>query len=298
MLIVLVILIAIFLFTKYNNNTEKEIKFFGVDSIDIVKIELTKGGEITILAKDGDTWKMIQPVESKLDEKNLNSLFERGLTVVTSKIPVSENESALEIYNLTDSLGTKVKLMGNKDNILADVVLGSSSQWNNTPARKVGENKIYRLSSSINLVFGPNTDYWRNKELLYIFADNIQEMRLLADNLDYSVTATDSLWKVEYLSETTYVGDDNEFLSAIFENLKMVKAAMFYNEDYSKIADRFNDPQFKIMIKLKSGEDIELVFADSDQSGYRFMKVNGKEDELYYVSNWWSDKFIQRAKLL
>ena len=298
LLIILVVLVAIYAFTKFNSNEEREFNFFGVDSSDVAKIEFSQKSEKIVLAKSGDNWKMVEPLESELEERNLNNIFSKALVVTTSEIPVSEKESAQEIYNLTDSLATNVKVYDRSGKVLADVLLGKSKQWNNTPARKNGDNKIYRLNSNISRTFNTDKDYWRNKEVLYLFPEQIQEMSLKADDLDYKVTATDSLWKVEYRDQVINVDENNDFLSAVFENLKKVKVAKFYYDDYSKVADKFENPEFTLVIKKRSGEEITLTFAESDESQHRLMKINDNEDKVYYVSKWWSDKFVQRAKLI
>jgi hypothetical protein len=298
LLIILVILVAIYAFTKFNSNEEREFNFFAVDSVDVAKIEMSQNGEKIVLAKSDDVWKLVEPLESKIEKRNLENIFSRALVVTTSEIPVSEKESAREIYNLTDSLATVVKIYDKSGKLLSDVLLGKSKQWNNTPARKNGDNKIYRLNSNISRIFNTDKDYWRDKEVLYVFPEQIQELQLLADDLDYKVTATDSLWKVEYRNQVINVDENNDFLSSVFKNLKKVKVAKFYYDDYSKVADKFENPEFKIIIKKRSGDVITLTFVESDQSQYRLMKINDNEDQLYYMSNWWSDKFIQRVKLI
>jgi len=75
LLIILVILVAIYAFTKFNSNEEREFNFFAVDSVDVAKIEMSQNGEKIVLAKSDDVWKLVEPLESKIEKRNLENIF-------------------------------------------------------------------------------------------------------------------------------------------------------------------------------------------------------------------------------
>ena len=292
---ILVIVIAIFAFTKLDNKTEKKINFFDVDSILIKKIEIKNGDEQIVLQKENSVWKMILPKVSELEDKAIARLFESGLNVTASSLPVSESASSHEIYNVSDSSGTQVKCYDEDNAIISSVILGKSSQWNNTPGRKADKDAVYRLDSNINTVFSTSADKWRKKELLFFFQENIKKLEVIYPPQKYSITRTDSLWKVELDAKTLYVEESNDFLQTIFGNLNNVKVAKFYDGDYAKVEELFNSPDMIINIEEMSGKNSTLTMVSDEMKKYRLLKINDDISQLYYVSDFWYDKFLKRA---
>ena len=295
---ILIVLILAFIFTQLDNSREKKIDFFQVDSTAIATIELQAGLELVVLQNGSAGWTMTSPLASDLDHQKIADLFSRGLKVETSSLPISESRSAQAVYNVSDSSGTIVKLMDAEDNVLQAAVLGKSSQWNNTPARNLSDLRIYRLENNINRLFSTNPDYWRNKELAYFFAKDIAELNVSDKLGSYTVTATDSLWKVNNAGEISYIASDNNFLQTVFDNLKIIKADKFYQGDYSEVAAAFDKPEMEISITKNTGEKTNLVLAESAEKNYLLMKLNEDESQLYLVNRWWSEKFVNGVNLL
>ncbi|MFO7896656.1 MAG: DUF4340 domain-containing protein [Candidatus Cloacimonadales bacterium] len=295
---ILLILVLLFVFTQLDNRQEKKIDFFQVDSTRIAQIELSSGSDRLVLQKDADNWQLIYPMQSELDQKHLQQLFQQGLGAQTSSLPISESPAAQSVYHVSDSSGTIVRFFDAEENVLQAAVLGKSSQWNNTPARNLSEQKIYRLQSNINRIFSADTDYWRNKELAYFFAEEIAELKVEDDISSYTVTATDSLWKVNNAGKISYVATDNNFLQTVFDNLKVIKADKFYEGEYSEIAQAFEQPFMQIEITLRHGKQTKLTLAESDESRLLLMKLNEDESEIYLVNKWWSEKFVTGVNLM
>ena len=76
-LIVLVILLALYLFARTKQPLEKETRFFKADSVDIAKLEFFTLEDTIIISKKDNEWKLTYPVEWDVNKEQLGFFFSR-----------------------------------------------------------------------------------------------------------------------------------------------------------------------------------------------------------------------------
>jgi len=289
-IIVLVVLVIIFALTKTKNYTEKRIQFFGIDSIKIGAIELITVDDTLKLAKVNGEWLIDYPIQYPPVPRKMEDIFGKVLTVETSKIPVSESESAFEKYNLTDSLGTIVRLYDTGNKLLLESIVGKSENYNFSHARKKDENKIYQLVSNISYMIKPDIAGWRNKTIMELEELEISQISFNSEEFNYSLTATDSLWQYNDFVSTFSVKAPNASLKSLISGLKRVNATDFIDNDFESYAEKFAKPLAEITITDFTGLVTDMKFVEGEEKKLVVLK-NDETDHLLIMHDSWLNKF-------
>ena len=139
---------------------------------EVSSIELSpkvNGGEVIKLFKENDAWK----VESEGNIYNADqSVAGRMISELNNMKPKSVAATSKERwrnFEVTDSLGTRVKLY-NGNNLLADVIVGkfSFSQPRNMTSyvRLEGDKEVYGVEGMLGMSFNRNVDSFRDRTVI------------------------------------------------------------------------------------------------------------------------------------
>lgn len=294
-IVVLVILIIIFMITKLNDKTERRISFFDVDSIQVEKIEIIAAGDTLLLAKSSSGWMLSYPIEYPISPQKMEQFFEDVMKVETSNLPISEEEGSFETYKLTDSLATTLKIYGKNDKLLDHSLVGKSSSYNNSPARKQGSNKIFRLEKNITNYLKTDPKQWRKREVMELDKEQIAKISILYEDTGYELTATDTLWQYEDGEESITIQHSNPALRTILNSLSKVNVTDFIDEEIDDYLVKLQNPAMEIGINMYDGSTYYLRAAQEDENKY-ILQVNNETEHLYKVYNSWLKKFEKTAE--
>ena len=292
---ILAVLIAIFIITKTNNKTEKIINFFDVDSTKIAKIEISSFSDTLILESVNNSWQITSPIEYMADQYQVENFFNKVLKVETSSLPISESEASFATYELSDSLATCIKLYNVKDKLLEEAYFGKMKGQANTPARKKGSNKVYRLNESVSYQIKPDLKIWREKEVTAIEKEAIEKISVLYGNEGYELIRTDSLWQYEDGTESISIQDDNSVLTMIFSGLRKVRSTKFIDFEWEKYETKLANPDLEVGINMFDGSTVYLRLAKDDEKNYVMQKDN-ITDHLFIQHQNWVDRFSKKAE--
>jgi len=293
-IVVLIILIILFMITKLNDKTERRISFFDVDSIQVEKIEIIAAGDTLLLAKNANDWILLHPIEYPISPRKMEQFFKDVMKVETSNLPISEEEGSFETYKLTDSLATTLKIYGKKDKLLDHSLVGKSSSYTNSPSRKQGSNKIYRLEKNIASYLKTDPKLWRKREVLELDKEQIAKISLIYENTGYELTATDTLWQYEDGEESITIQHNNPTLRTILNSLGKVNVTDFVDEGIDGYLTKLQNPVLEIGINMYDGSTYYLRAAPEDENKY-ILQVNNETEHLYLVYKNWVDKFMKEA---
>ena len=292
---VLAVVVILFLITKLNDKTERKISFFNVDSTKIERIEITTIEDTLKLCKRDNIWFIEYPIEYPASPNKIERFFEKVLSIKTSNLPISEQESSFETYKLTDSLATTIKLYG-KDNKLLDVsMIGKSSSYSNTPARKQGEYKIYRIEENIAYDIKTESSNWRKREVLELDKEQIAKISIIYGDIGYELTATDTLWQFEDGENSFSIQHNNPALRTILNSLAKVNVSKFIDEDIENYLIKLQQPDLEIGINMYDDNKYYLRATLDDGSKY-VLQVNNETDHLYTIYENWLKKFQKNAE--
>jgi len=282
---ILAILIIVFIITKTHNYKEKRINFFDVDSSKIKVIELITNEDTLKLVNNSQGWMIDYPIKYKTVKRKIDDFFAKVLKAETSSIPISESKESFKIYNVSDSLGTQVKLYDEQMNLLSDVIIGKSDNYNFSNARKNGESKIYQLLSNVSYNFKPDIYSWRDKEILNLQEDNLSKIFVSFGKNGYSLIATDSLWEYQSGKKKFFVKEKNGTLKSIINICKKLNASNFIDNKYETYENKFKKPYLELTLELANGDNIHLTFIKYDDKDNKFILKKDEQTDPLFVLN-------------
>ena len=129
----------------------------------VTRIQIRKPDGEVELARTGDTWKLVRPIEAaastEMVDGMLKSVEELQLVDVISTNPA--NRSTYQV----DSTGTAVTLWSGEEKTL-DVVVGkASADFSHTFVRRADRDDVYRASGILAYNFNRRPDDWRDKSV-------------------------------------------------------------------------------------------------------------------------------------
>jgi len=294
-LIILAVLIVIYMLTKLNNRTEKLISFFDIDSSRVTAIEISTSEDTLKLVKINDKWMIDYPVKYEPEKRKIDDIFGKVLKAKTSKIPISESKNSFETYHVTDSLGTKITFFGKDGKILSSAIVGKSSNYNTSPARRTDENKIYLLKTNISYTIKPRLDSWRNRYIINFDKENLSKIFVSYEDNNYTLTATDTLWQYDDEKESFPVKEKNRVLKNILSSVSKVRVTKFIDNDFEKYAKDFEKPILELTVEDFDNNSWHLKFIKGEDNKVIIQK-NDETEHLYMVYESWIKKFQKKAE--
>jgi len=293
-IIILVVLVIIYLITKINNNVENRIRFFKSDSLDVAAIEISNIKDTLRLEKHDDTWMIVHPIESKVNEYQINNLFSKVLPVETSDLPISENEESFDKYKVTSSQGILLKLIDKDNEVLDEAIIGKSSSPSTTPARKQDENKVYELKENLKYIVSADAEKWREKNILEIEEFNISKISVIGSETAYELTPADSVWIYADGKSNLRVDPANTSLKNILSTLTKLRVNGFIDDRFVEYKSKLANPALEVGVTLLDGSN-HYIRVSADEKNKYVLQLDNDTKILYTIYKNWVDKFNKKA---
>ena len=171
--VVLLVLVALVEFMDIRNGNRNFKKILiEVNADDINEIDLqpkAANGNIIKLVRENDVWQMESDGKKYNADQSVAGNLINELNELKPQSVVATGKDRWKQYEVTDSLGTRVKLL-NGSNVVADVIIGkfSYSQPNNMTSylRLTGENNVYGVNGMLGMSFNRNLNSFRDKDII------------------------------------------------------------------------------------------------------------------------------------
>jgi hypothetical protein len=281
---ILAVLVIIYIFIKSNENTERRMPFFQVDSTQIAQVVLQNAEDTLKIARHNGSWQIIEPLEYPAAESMTKALFENVITAETSETPIAEAESSFKKLNVTDSLATQVSFWDEAGNQLAAAYVGKSGNYNYANARRKGDNKVYQLFKNITYNVKPSLYSWRSKTVLELPQEKISQIEVAGKEYNYQLVASDSLWQYSSKEQNFSVKQDNPALKGVLNGLSKLRATNFVDDSYDEYSQDFKSPELAVKIYTYDGNQHVLSFIPYQENKYLLQKDN-LEQHLFVESS-------------
>ena len=160
--IALPILIVVFLFnslqqSKLETNSNQ---IFEIEKEDIFNIDISKADENISLFFDGQNWSIDGNDTLVVKENTINGFFNNVLKVKRTSM-VSKNKNNWDKFNVGDSTGTNLVLRDHNNEILSNIIVGSSkAEWSSSNIRINDEVEVYQTNENISWQLNTSPTYW------------------------------------------------------------------------------------------------------------------------------------------
>lgn len=169
-LLAIVVLLEIIDSRKGNRTFKSDL--VEVETADVSTIELfpkAANGKLIKLYKENDQWKVESDGEKYNADQAVAGRMVSELNNMKTKSVAATNKERWEQFEVTDSLGTRVKLLNGSD-VLADVVIGKfsySEPRNMTSYVRLSEDKeVYGVEGMLGMSFNRNLNSFRDRTII------------------------------------------------------------------------------------------------------------------------------------
>ncbi len=155
---------------KGNRTFKQDLVTVNADEITSLEVyPKSAGGKPVTLKKENDTWTVEADGKMYRADQSAPGSMIAQLNEMKAKSLATSDKDRWKEFEVTDSLGTRVKLY-NGSNLAADVIFGkfsySQPQTMTSYVRLAGEDEVYGVDGMMGMSFNRNVDSFRDKTIL------------------------------------------------------------------------------------------------------------------------------------
>ena len=303
-LVLIIIVLSAYLYKRNANRTLYELpEIPQVDEKDLTKLEITRGKAAMVLNKKDDRW-FIAPAEYPTDANKVKDMLDAIKNLSLTAL-VSESKN-YNLYELDEEQKINVKA-SQGDNLKLDLDVGkTASSFRHTFVRPSGDERVFHAQGNLKNTFDVTVDTLRDKTVLSIKPDEIQQININQEQQSLAFTRTQIPVEVKAADadKSTEVASPapklvwqaatgqpvneaalNQLLNAL-ANLRCEK----FIDDRKK--EDFNSPLFTL--ELKGGQDYTLsIFPKAEENDPNYPAVSSGSDYPFQLSTSQVDRIMK-----
>jgi hypothetical protein len=175
---------------------KKQEKIFNVASDKIDEIKITQAsGEATTVKKDGNAWKLTEPVAAAADESEVSGITNAVSSAEITRV-VDENPASLNDYGLSNpKVELAFKAAGDKD--YRRLFIGEKTPTGGDVfARRNDEKKVFLMPAFQESSLDKSTFDLRDKSILKVDREKIDSVDLNAGTQSLTIAKDGGEWKI------------------------------------------------------------------------------------------------------
>jgi len=303
-LLIAVVLLQVFKGNKNERSFKSMVIEIDTAAVSQIMITTAKTDKPIQLMKENGRW-MVESEEKSYngDKGIINGLIQSLNTLKTERIAATKPDK-WEEYEVTDSLGTRVRLMNAHDDLLADVIIGkfnfkqipSNNPYQRQPATKTNsfvrnadDDVVYSVDGFLKMSFQPDINAYRDKKLLNVKASDIKRLSFSypADS-GFLLQKQNGQWMLNGLTV-----DSVKMASYTNKIARLMSGDLLANETqgnhqilYSLKVEGDNFSPVTIQASPAQNQADELIITSTANPGTAFSgKKNGLSEKIYISKN-------------
>lgn len=249
-----------------------------VDVSEINKIEVARGGVITILEKQNDKWHIGGTKDFFIKDSVASAMVSALETAVKAEIELAGENQDKKAEFMTDEVnGIGLKLYRGEA-LAADFIVGKSApDYLGAYVSKKDTDKTYSIKAGLSGAF--NQPEWRDDTIFAVAKEKIAKIRFQYPDREFTVEKIDNAWQgtLPYKFEVS-----EEKINKISDIMSNLSAAQIPDQNFSATGlDKH------LIIIQASGEGIDNTLmageASSDDENLYYAK-RGNSDNIYLIT--------------
>jgi len=171
---------------KGKKSEDDSTRLFLADEKEVEKISIKKGGKKVVMRREGDGWRLIEPVRAKGDTTEINSMLRTILTAKQERT-IDPQVKDLGQYGLElPSILLSLTLRGDKD--LPVLLLGDKNPNGFSAYAKRGDHPaVFLVADTLGNRLDPGAADFRDKTLLALEPDKVTRVELVGKGRSISL---------------------------------------------------------------------------------------------------------------
>lgn len=262
------------------------------DTKKIDKIELSQPGgdagpgEKVVLQKQGEEWKLVQPVTAKANDSNVKSLIE-----ALPKLQLSEEISAgtdqYEKYSVSDKKALHAVAWKGTEKLF-DLYFGDGG-GRGQMTRIGGKDGVYAVNGYTSWTFKRDLKSWRDRDILKFDDKKVKTVELTNEEGTFGFSKDGEKWTGKLKgAKDSAAKEISKFDAAKVDDLVRAFKALSADDfgDGKQVAEvGLDKPVATLTFTLDDGARRELSFGANAQGDNRWIKKSDS-DQIFSISSW------------
>ena len=270
-----------------------DIKDEDIKAID--KIVLNKAGEdggapVEIeLAKSGEDWKLVKPVEAKANQANVKSLLDNLKTLKVSE-QIDAAAANYAKYGVSDDKGLHA-VFSKGAGVVLDARFGENG-GRGQMTRIAGKEGVFAVKGYSSYLYARDAKGWRDLSLFKFEEGDVTAATIDNEHGSFSFTKDGENWKGKFGKGKATPEPIKDFDDAKVKDFvrayKTLNADGFADKGKTPADTGLDKPSASLVLTLKDGAKREVQVGKTAEGSSRWVKVSGS-DEIWSISSWAAD---------
>ena len=273
---------------KWRSSFGKPDNFFaGLNVDEINKMEIERNGEITVLEKIDEKWKIGGTNSFFVKDSIMENVFTVLKNTVNASVElVSENKDKKEEFQTNES-GVKVKF-SQSDNELIDFVVGKTgNDFSSTYVSLPESEKTYLIKSNLNSAFARSD--WYDMTIFSAEKEKIDKIRFQYPTREFTIEKKDDAWS-GVLPYTFSVSEEKA--GEVLDIMSNLLAAEIPEQIFESTG---LDKNLIIIQATGEGIDNTLMIGEANDNNLYYVK-RGDSDNIYLITEEQRDKLDKQIR--
>jgi len=173
-LVALIVLVGLFFINKKNqaSYSSNSTNLFSISKDDVKKILIQANQEALELVRNDSTWSISGNDTLTVKERSISQFFDKVLNIKLETLMTTKQEK-WATYNVSDSLGIHLALVGWNDQTIGYLVFGrSNSDYARCYVRRENSSDVYLTSENVVYSLQTSPTYWGEEKLVEQIPEN------------------------------------------------------------------------------------------------------------------------------
>jgi hypothetical protein len=261
-----------------------QVKLSAEDAEKITKLEVKNGTKTdVVLEKEGDSWKVTQPVNYAANQQNVKTVID-NLKEVQLKDVLDNGKSQYASYDLEDDKAVHVQAWKEADKVV-DVYFGKSGSRGQM-TRAADKDGIYVASGYSSYLYSREVKDWRDRELLKFEDANVVNVTINNDAGNFSFSKNGDVWTATYKGKALS-NFDQEKLKDMLRAYRALTADDF-GDDKTPAETGLDKPSVVVFTLKDNGGTVKLNVGKTTSSSGRYAQKEGSPT-VFTISSWSAD---------
>lgn len=258
--------------------------FFSIDSAIINKIEVRKGFTDITFEKNGDNWKITEPVNYLADQEAIHSLLS-GASKLKINSLISSNPAKQTLFQVDTITGTQLSFHNIKGKIISIIVGKMGPSYLESYIRGTNSDDVYLAEGLNSWIINKELRDWRDKTIFKTEKDSITQLYFESEKEKFITKKLENKWTV---------GSDT-IATATIDNL-LSTLSNFRTEDF--VDSELTLPQPQLKLETTSTNKSSLIFYPMPPDSSRYWIVSSSSPQIFVVSKVSANQIIKTKKEL
>ena len=274
----------------------------------VSRVEIYRSADSVVLVNGMNGWQVKTEYGDKpADPEAITNVFGQLGQIKTSDI-VSHNPKKHLDYRVDDSTGTRVRIFGQDDVVLAVLIIGKlggfssqaiSMQQGNfgghnfyTYLRRAGSDRVYKVRGFLSGAMTTDASQWRDHKIMRFHPTTA--CRISLNYPDETVVLEKDTTRVWTMIQPENSAVDSITVARLVGALSGLFASGFVDTTLADSVLGLDNPQLRVEVKLEDGTELKVAIGNPLENNLYYCKIPD-EDQVYTLAQYRLDQIMKRA---